>query len=248
MPSPPKKSGPRQRRTSAKRAPVRRPGRPRNEQASEAVRRQLLERAREQFAQHGYAGVSLRHLAAEVGVNPAMVHYYFGNKQGLFLAMLAEHVEPLLTRLEQSLEDTHTEGRQTLTSFLGVFTDTLRREAWLPGLVLREVLPPQGALHQVFTERFARRGGGMLRALIVREQQQGKLPAGLDPSLTTLTLISQVWFPFLARPLATQVFDAQFDTGFPKSLVRHILATLYGDARFSAAPHRSRADTKPDPP
>lgn len=202
------------------------------------MRRQLLDHAREQFAQHGYAGVSLRRLAAEAGVNPAMVHYYFGNKQGLFLTMLAEHVEPLLMRLEQTLDDSHTEGRQSLENFLTLFIDTLRRESWLPGLVLREVLPPQGALHDVFIERYARRAGQTLRALIEREQRQGKLSVHRDPATAALGLISQVWFPFLARPLAERVFGTRLGDEFTPRLVQHMLAGLYGPPLPASAERR----------
>lgn len=216
-------------------SPSRRPpGRPPQQTAADhnndAVRQALLHCAREQFAQHGYAGVSLRRLAAEVGVNAAMVHYYFGNKQGLFLTILAEHVEPLIRRLEQALADTQADGHQTLREFFTVFTRTLSQSPWLPGLVLREVLPEQGALHQVFVERFARRGGGLLRALVEREQQRGALPATLDPSITALTLASQIWFPFIARPLATQVFDCSLDARFCTALVDQILRGLYGES------------------
>ncbi len=253
MPNPSKKSRSGQRKSTSQVAPTRRPGRPAAEQDGEAVRRQLLDHAREQFAQHGYAGVSLRRLAAEVGVNPAMVHYYFGNKQGLFLTMLAEHVEPLLTRLEQTMEDSHTEGQQSLEKFLALFTDTLRRESWLPGLVLREVLPTQGALHDVVIEHYARRAGLILRALIEREQSQGKVSTQRDPAITALGLISQVWFPFLARPLAERVFGTRLNGDFTPQLVQHILAGLYSDDTLaspdcaSTGVQRTRRATRPDP-
>ncbi len=214
--------------------PPRRPGRPCAGQDNDAVRTRLLECAREQFAQFGYAGVSLRRLAAEAHTNPAMVSYYFGNKQGLFLSILAEHVEPLLVHLEQALANTRAEGRQTLHEFLCVFAHTLCRTPWLSGLVLREVLPGQGALHQVFIDRFARRGAHMLRTLITREQHRGNLPASLDPSITALTIASQIWFPFLARPLASQVFAGEFNAHFIAGLVEQILRGLYGNSVITA--------------
>lgn len=221
--------------------PPRRPGRPCAGQDNAAVRTRLLECAREQFAQFGYAGVSLRRLAGEAHTNPAMVGYYFGNKQGLFLAILAEHVEPLLAHLAQALADTRAEGRQTLHEFLDIFAHTLYRTPWLSGLVLREVLPGQGALHQVFIDRFAHRGANMLRTLITREQHRGNLPASLDPSITALTIASQIWFPFLARPLASQVFADEFDAHFIAGLVEQILRGLYGDAVITAGRKKREA-------
>jgi AcrR family transcriptional regulator len=47
-------------------------------------RRRILATARELFRQHGYAGTTVRAVATEAGVDPAMVFYFFGSKQGLF--------------------------------------------------------------------------------------------------------------------------------------------------------------------
>ncbi len=45
---------------------------------------QILEAARSQFAQRGYAGTTLRDVAAGASIDPAMVIRYFGSKAGLF--------------------------------------------------------------------------------------------------------------------------------------------------------------------
>jgi AcrR family transcriptional regulator len=49
-------------------------------------RRRILETARELFRRHGYAGTTVRAVATAAGVDPAMVFYFFGTKQGLFAA------------------------------------------------------------------------------------------------------------------------------------------------------------------
>src|SRR5215472_15568128 len=64
-----------------------------------AVRQQLLASARALFAKHGYDAVSIRTLAEAAQVNPAMISYYFDNKQGLYEAMLADTFQPLMQRL-----------------------------------------------------------------------------------------------------------------------------------------------------
>jgi AcrR family transcriptional regulator len=62
-----------------------RPGRWRSGAES---RQRILETARALFGQHGYAGTTVRAIAAEAGVDPAMVFYFFGTKQGLFAAVV----------------------------------------------------------------------------------------------------------------------------------------------------------------
>ncbi len=44
---------------------------------------QIERAARRSFADHGWAGTSLRAIAREVGVDPALVHYYFSSKEEL---------------------------------------------------------------------------------------------------------------------------------------------------------------------
>ncbi|WP_375001708.1 TetR family transcriptional regulator [Aeromicrobium sp. CTD01-1L150] len=55
----------------------------------------LLQAAREQFAAKGFAGASLRSIAAQAGVDASLVGHYFGDKQGLFIATLDLPINPL---------------------------------------------------------------------------------------------------------------------------------------------------------
>ncbi|MBO0805129.1 MAG: TetR family transcriptional regulator [Nocardiopsaceae bacterium] len=57
----------------------RRPGTPETRDAILAV-------ARREFGTRGYDATSLRGIAAEAGVDPALVIHYFGSKEGLFVA------------------------------------------------------------------------------------------------------------------------------------------------------------------
>jgi AcrR family transcriptional regulator len=57
----------------------RRPGTP-------DTRQMIIEVARSKFAERGYDATSLRSIAAEANVDPALVIHYFGTKDGLFVA------------------------------------------------------------------------------------------------------------------------------------------------------------------
>lgn len=58
------------------------------------ARDRLLAAARCQFFSRGYAGTTIRSVAAEAGVNPALINYHFGSKEGLFNAVLDLVVSP----------------------------------------------------------------------------------------------------------------------------------------------------------
>jgi AcrR family transcriptional regulator len=58
------------------------------------TRTQILEVARRRFLQGGYQAVTLRSVAAEAGVDIALISYYFGAKRGLISEALALSANP----------------------------------------------------------------------------------------------------------------------------------------------------------
>ena len=53
------------------------------------TRAHVLDVARRRFLAEGYQSVSLRSIAAEAGVDVALISYFYGSKRGLFAAVLA---------------------------------------------------------------------------------------------------------------------------------------------------------------
>jgi AcrR family transcriptional regulator len=54
---------------------------------------------------HGYEAMSLRQLAAEVGLQSGSLYKYFDNKQSLLFDIVRDHMEDLITRAEAALAD-----------------------------------------------------------------------------------------------------------------------------------------------
>ncbi|RBY94958.1 TetR/AcrR family transcriptional regulator [Blastococcus sp. TBT05-19] len=65
----------------------RRPGSPDTRDA-------VLTAARETFAERGFDGATIRSIATAAGVDPALVHHYFGSKDKLFLAAIQAPADP----------------------------------------------------------------------------------------------------------------------------------------------------------
>src|SRR5262249_41822736 len=73
---------------------VRRPGRPQDLPGREAI----VSAARRCLIRLGQARLSTRAVATEASVNQSLIHYYFGTKDGLILAVLADMNQELLKR------------------------------------------------------------------------------------------------------------------------------------------------------
>ena len=70
---------------------VRRSGR---RPGNQDTRQSILDAARQVFAEKGYDQASIRAIAAQAGVDPALVHHYFGTKEKLFLAGMNAPINP----------------------------------------------------------------------------------------------------------------------------------------------------------
>jgi AcrR family transcriptional regulator len=70
----------------------RRPGRP---AGVSDTRERILTSARELFARNGIDKTSIRAVAAAAGVDPALVHHYYGTKQQLFAAAIHIPIDPM---------------------------------------------------------------------------------------------------------------------------------------------------------
>lgn len=58
------------------------------------TREAILDAARARFAEHGYDGATIRGIAAGAGVDPALVHHFYGSKERLFAAAMRLPVVP----------------------------------------------------------------------------------------------------------------------------------------------------------
>ena len=61
---------------------------------AEATQAAILEAAKVHFAKSGYDGAYLRDIAADAGVDAALINRYFGGKDGLFAAALKHSIRP----------------------------------------------------------------------------------------------------------------------------------------------------------
>jgi AcrR family transcriptional regulator len=76
-------------------APTLAPDRPlARKRDADATRAAILEAAKIHFARSGYEGGYLRDIAADAGVDAALINRYFGGKDGLFAAALKDSIRP----------------------------------------------------------------------------------------------------------------------------------------------------------
>jgi TetR/AcrR family transcriptional regulator len=182
------------------------------------VRQELLGAARALFLKYGYRAVSSRQIAAAAGANTAMIRYYFGGKPGLYREMLEGVLEGLRAQIDAMTTDP---SRADLGEIMAANARNWAANPWLAGLIVREVLAPDGTLRPIFLKEVAGRIVPVVEAIVTREIERGRLRADLDPKLAMLTMVSLSVFPFLALPVTSRVFGVQLDEPFLSRFVAH---------------------------
>ena len=86
-----------------------------------ATRDQILEAARGTFGEVGYDRATIRGIASAAGVDPALVHHYFGSKEDLFVAALELPINPAVAVRGLLAEGLEGAGERIVRFFLSVW-------------------------------------------------------------------------------------------------------------------------------
>ena len=79
---------------------------PERRRDADRTRREILDVATSEFADQGFAGARVDEIAARMRTTKRMIYYYFGGKEGLFLAVL-ERAYATIRAAEQTIDVEH---------------------------------------------------------------------------------------------------------------------------------------------
>ena len=212
-------------RTGAKPAKAgrkRAPGRPSADSPDLRVR--LLEAALACFVRKGIAATSLRDIATEASVTPALLHYYFGDKAQLQQAVIEEKILPVFATLREPLMAAGDDIAALIAGFVGGVGRIVAGHPWLPALWVREVLCEGGALRDLLFERVGPQIPQMMAQRFAQAQAQGRINPDLDPRLLMVSLVGLTLFPAAGAPIWRRLFNAE-DLDF-NTLRLHTLSLL----------------------
>jgi AcrR family transcriptional regulator len=145
------------------------------------TREAILDAARRAFAEQGYQRATIRDVAKLAGVDPALVHHYFGTKQDLFVAAVRLPVNPVDQLTAVLAAEPDQVGQRLVETFLSIW-DHAAGQSPLLALIRSAVADKDAAamLREFITEEvlgpIARRLGSpdaQLRATLVGSQLIG---------------------------------------------------------------------------
>lgn len=147
----------------------------------------IREQALRLFARHGYAAVSMRQIAAAVGVQAGAIYAYEPDKQSLLFGLLSEHMQDLLAAWVDRPDLPAPERLDRFVDF-HIATSLARPDAvFLSYMELRN-LEPENLRHIVALRR---RYEDALEVILVAGDDQGAMRVA-EPRLAAMALIAML--------------------------------------------------------
>lgn len=173
-----------------------RSGRPKQDNSSkETTRANLIDAARQCFAQQAYEKVSTRHIAKTANVDAAMIRYYFGSKAGLFRVMIEETIAPVLAQFQKDFNpDVSLSPLHLMQTYYRMIANT----PMLPRLI-QQVLNEENdsEAFQIMTsiiQNIIKTSGKWIQFFVENQQ----INPNLNPDWIRLSFVSLMVFPILA--------------------------------------------------
>lgn len=141
------------------------------------ARAQLIQAARRLFVAKAYDKVSNRLLAKAAGVNSALIRYYFGDKAGLFEAMLRETAAPILSQF-QSLAEAPDAG--SLGELMRTYYRIMGANPDLPRLIARVMMEHDQGQQRQIVEKILRPILARLEKNLFAYPERLRFPAAPD--------------------------------------------------------------------
>ena len=117
----------------------------------------ILGAAEELFAQHGFAGTSLRQVTSQADVNIAAVNYHFGSKENLVNEVFRRRMDEMSSARLAQLEKARTEHAGELRPILAAFVE--------PALAMAQDRHRGGAFVRVIARAYAEKNDNLRKFL-----------------------------------------------------------------------------------
>ena len=184
--------------------------RPKNSDPEAKAR--MLAAAEALFAERGFTATSIRDVTRQAGVTSAMVHYYFGNKEGLYRAILETAVTTVRALIADAVESQEA-FQVKLEKLIEAELTYITSHARLSRILFRELLA--GGHHILaILEKFPLNNYQLMRQVIgggVAKKELRQLDLDLAPiSLMGMIVVFQVFRPVIARVLEGPEYNRQF--------------------------------------
>ncbi|WP_316752524.1 TetR/AcrR family transcriptional regulator [Pedobacter gandavensis] len=168
----------------------------------------IKEAATKIFIEKGFAATRTRDIAAEAGINLALLNYYFRSKERLFEVVMTESLQLFLVGLEEILNDVNTVLKDKISGIAVHYVDLLKQHPDLPLFILTEMRANPSRLDEHVAVK------EMLSQSNFYKQLEATTQKKVDPMHFIMNMLGVLVFPFIAGPVLSRADEqgkAEFD-------------------------------------
>jgi TetR/AcrR family transcriptional regulator len=182
--------------------------------------RRILDAAHAVFVRRGTAGARMQEIAAEAGVNQALLHYYFRTKEQLAQAAFARAAAEFMPAVIAVMAGPG-ELEDKVARIVALELDHLSRAPYLPGYIISEVTHRPDRARQLIAAMAGQRPEDIRPRIFapLKAQLDERIAAGtmrpIAPHTFMVNLMALCIFPFAARPMLMAMLgidDRQFSS------------------------------------
>lgn len=192
-------------------------GRPQDPQLQQQRKNQLLDAAMALLEQKSYRSITIRDIAQRAEMKSAMVSYYFGGKEGLFIALIERFADTNMLRMGSALDTD-----DPLKTFIQNTLTTMLASSPMMRLLADEMLSHEGPLRDRFIELMPGRVAKMLPQLLKGYQDKGLIRADADLKWAAFSLVSLLMTPFIVAPVREAAWSISNDNLASDAWATHI--------------------------
>jgi AcrR family transcriptional regulator len=162
----------------------------------------IKEAARKLFTEKGFDAVKTRDIAAEAGINLALLNYYFRSKEKLFDIIMVENFESFIQQLIPVFGDERLTTEERLEVITGRYIDMLSTNPDLPFFIMSQMKGDSSKLLAVREKMMTVREGFIKN--LVKGMKDGKATQTIITHFM-MNFMGMVIFPFIAKPMLMRV-------------------------------------------
>jgi TetR/AcrR family transcriptional regulator len=213
-----------------------RPGRPVSTPDRDA-RELLITAATELIADNGVAATSFSTIAKRAGLTPAMVHYYFRDREQLLDALVDERLFPFISYVWKPVEPSG-DPAEMIRGVVSRLLRGIERAPWIPSIWMREILNEGGLLRAKVMGRLPFDKVRLVAEAIGQGQAEQILNPELNPLLTVFSSIGLVMLHMATARVWADIFRRR-PLG-RSALRRHITGLLLDGLRHLPSPSQKK--------
>lgn len=214
------------------------------ESAEVDTEKRILAAARKEFIAKGLDGARMQAIAAEAGVNKALLHYYHRSKDRLYRTVVLDTVQGVWRQIRERF-DAHGPAdslESMVRTLVSTYTHTLAAHPEFPLFMLREMASGGAVFQSVLKEAGLPVGDVPTRLIgaLQAEARSGKVKP-IAPLHFFMNLMGMCLATFVARPVLERLvpalgLQAAYNEAFFRSRIDHIVDMAMNGIRLPRDP------------